>query len=46
MKETVSIPTPGVGGPARCEEAAKRCTALNWTVGPTLNKGETCARFD
>jgi hypothetical protein len=29
-----------VGGPARCEEAAKRCTALNWTVGPTLKKGE------
>ena len=29
---------PGVGGPARCEEAAKRCTALNWTVGPTLTK--------
>jgi membrane protein DedA with SNARE-associated domain/rhodanese-related sulfurtransferase len=25
-----------VGGPARSEEAAKRCTALNWTVGPTL----------
>ena len=28
------------GGPASCEEAAKRCTALNWTVGPTLIKGE------
>ena len=28
----------GVGGPARCEEAAKRCTSLNWTVGPTLIK--------
>src|SRR5437867_8305966 len=27
------------GGPARCEKAAKRCTALNWTVGPTLTKG-------
>jgi hypothetical protein len=27
-----------VGGPARCEEAAKRCTELNWTVGPTLKK--------
>jgi len=20
----------GVGAPARCDEAAKRCTALNW----------------
>jgi hypothetical protein len=26
-----------VGGPADCEEAAKRCTELNRTVGPTLN---------
>jgi hypothetical protein len=26
----------GVGGPASSEEAAKRCTELNWTVGPTL----------
>jgi hypothetical protein len=25
-----------VGGPAGSKEAAKRCTALNWTVGPTL----------
>src|SRR5207253_8132678 len=31
---------PGVGGPASCEEAAKRCTSLNWTVGPTLIKGD------
>jgi len=30
----------GVGGPARCEEAAKRCTELNWTVGPTLTRKE------
>lgn len=28
----------GVGGPATCKEAAKRCTALKWTVGPTLKK--------
>jgi hypothetical protein len=40
----------GVGGPARCEEAAakrkpdrakrqaKRRTSRNWTVGPTLMK--------
>jgi hypothetical protein len=27
-----------VGGPARCEEAAKRRTALTWPVGPTLRK--------
>src|SRR5262249_47535661 len=26
----------GVGGPASSVEAAKRCTELNWTVGPTL----------
>jgi hypothetical protein len=25
-----------VGGPASCKEAAKRCTELNWAVGPTL----------
>jgi alcohol dehydrogenase (cytochrome c) len=25
-----------VGGPAGCRKAAKRCTARNWTVGPTL----------
>ena len=31
--------TKGVGEPSRCEEAAKRCTSLNWTVGPTLRKG-------
>jgi len=30
----------GVGGPAGCEEAAKRRTARNWTVGPTLRKKE------
>ena len=30
----------GVGGLARGEEAAKRCTLLNWTVGPTLTEGE------
>ena len=29
-----------VGGPASCEEAAKRCTSLTWTVGPTLIKGD------
>jgi Protein of unknown function (DUF1592)/Protein of unknown function (DUF1588)/Protein of unknown function (DUF1587)/Protein of unknown function (DUF1585)/Protein of unknown function (DUF1595) len=29
-----------VGGPSSCEEAAKRCTALNWTVGPTFMKGK------
>jgi transaldolase len=34
-----------VGGPTRCEEAAKRCTELNWTVGPTLKKGETVMKF-
>jgi hypothetical protein len=28
----------GVGGPASSKEAAKRCTELNWTVGPTLIK--------
>jgi spermidine synthase len=27
----------GVGGPAGCEEVAKRCTERNRTVGPTLN---------
>src|SRR5262245_45969673 len=32
---------PGVGGPASSEKAAKRCTALNWTVGPTLNRRRT-----
>jgi hypothetical protein len=26
----------GVGGPASSEEAAQRCTELNWPVGPTL----------
>jgi uncharacterized protein (DUF1697 family) len=33
-----------VGGPARCEEAAERCTALNWTVGPTLIKKAVLAK--
>jgi hypothetical protein len=28
-----------VGGPAGSEEAAQRCTALIWAVGPTLIKG-------
>jgi hypothetical protein len=28
----------GVGGPSGCEKAAKRCTELNRTVGPTLKK--------
>src|SRR5216117_99030 len=28
----------GVGGPASSKEAAKRCTELNWTVGPTRKK--------
>jgi hypothetical protein len=28
--------THGVGGPAGCEEVAKRCAELNRTVGPTL----------
>src|SRR5439155_24643646 len=28
----------GVWEPSRCEETAKRCTALNWPVGPTLKK--------
>src|SRR5215510_5972636 len=30
----------GVGGPAGSKEAAKRCTEIIRTVGPTLNKGE------
>jgi molybdopterin synthase sulfur carrier subunit len=29
----------GVGGPSSSKEAAKRCTELNGTVGPTLKKG-------
>ena len=28
----------GVGGPAGCKEAAKRCTERNRTVGPTLKE--------
>ena len=31
----------GVGGPAGSKEAAQRCTELNWTVGPTLKKGDS-----
>ena len=29
----------GVGGPAACKEAAKRCTEMKRTVGPTLSNG-------
>jgi len=38
QEKPVKVPMPGVGGPASSEKAAKRCTALNWTVGPTLIK--------
>jgi signal transduction histidine kinase/tetratricopeptide (TPR) repeat protein len=37
---TISLPL-GVGGPARSEEAAKRCTERNGPVGPTLSNGNT-----
>jgi hypothetical protein len=30
----------GVGGPTGCREAAKRCTELIRSVGPTLRKGD------
>jgi hypothetical protein len=33
---------PGVGGPAACKKAAKRCTELKRQVGPTLKKEAAC----
>ena len=32
-----------MGEPARCEEAAQRCTELSWPAGPTLRKETTMA---